>query len=157
MIFDSEQVLQELQNKFDGLMETGSWGMLTHDDLPPLDIGIICFYQVLRVAPHFDASGNNPQTDFWLLFCLTGYEESAFKRYVRKVTKLTETEFGYDLETENSGIPNELIQIERICPPVDEVHERQWQSFQNLLRERPDFIAKLNQSCVDDANGRLEA
>ncbi|MDK9699949.1 MAG: hypothetical protein OEM52_07390 [bacterium] len=144
--------LNRIQSVFDEFMRVGSWIMVefNKDDAFDLDIG--CFYKVLKVKPGFDAAGNLIDTDFWLLFCTSGYEEDGHHGHVKKILDMTDTEFGVDLQT----FDGETLHIERIVSGVDLQHEERWRLFQQLISENPVRYAELNSAYVEEGLRRMD-
>ena len=146
------QELQRIQTLFTVFEQDGSWILAEFPDGSTLDLDIGCFYKVLKIMPGYDTTGNLIDTDFWLLFCLSGYEEDTHHAHVKKILELTDTEFGVDLRTADS----EILHIECICPAVDRPHDERWQQFNSLLKANPQRYEALHAAYIEDGLRRTE-
>lgn len=152
MNIDLAAELSRLQAKFDEFELTGSWILAEFSGGDTLDLDIGCYYQVLKILPGFDAAGNLIDTDFWLLFCLSGYKDDSRHAHVKKILDLTDTEFGFDLRTADG----EILHIERICPAVDQPHDKRWHQYKRLVAANPQRYEELHAAYFEDALRRTE-
>ena len=152
MNFNLADELNRLQAKFDQFEQNGSWILAEFSKGDTLDLDIGCFYKVLKVMPGFDTAGNLIDTDFWLLFCLSGYEDDTHHAHVKKILDLTDTEFGVDLKTSDG----EILRIERICAAVDRIHDDRWKQFRQLVAVNPQRYKELHAAYTEEALLRME-
>jgi hypothetical protein len=146
------QELERIQTMFTVFEQDGSWILAEFPDGSTLDLDIGCYYKVLKILPGYDAAGNLIDTDFWLLFCLSGYEDDTHHAHVKKILELTDTEFGVDLRTADG----EILHIEHICPAVDISHDERWQQFKVLVKANPQQYEVLHAAYIEDGLRRME-
>ncbi len=142
MSFDFGKAIADIAAKFDSFAKTGSWIQLdSGDDSGIIDLGIVCHYRVLSLIPHFDSTGKPLDTKFWLLFCLTGYEDESRHGHYFCISDITETEYGFNL----TAVDGKRFIIERIVPMVDRAHSEQWKELTRRKKENPDLYARIEE------------